>query len=77
MDDLRATRDKIEIQELLYRYARACDSRDWDLLTSVFTDDAQLDYSSSDARSGPATRSSAGWSRDCHNSRGRSISSPT
>jgi 3-phenylpropionate/cinnamic acid dioxygenase small subunit len=46
MDDLRATRDKIEIQELLYRYARACDSRDWALLTSVFTDDAQLDYSS-------------------------------
>ena len=34
-----------EIQQLLWRYATACDGKDWDLLTSCFTDDAVLDYS--------------------------------
>jgi len=46
MDDLQTVHDKIEIKELLYRYARGCDSKDWKLLTSVFTPDAHLDYSS-------------------------------
>jgi 3-phenylpropionate/cinnamic acid dioxygenase small subunit len=44
--DLQAVADKIEIQELLYRYARSVDTKDWPLLTSVFTEDAHLDYSS-------------------------------
>jgi hypothetical protein len=43
-DGQQTIQDKIEIQELLYRYARACDSKDWLLMTSIFTDDAQLDY---------------------------------
>ena len=46
MDDVQAVHDKIEITELLYRYARACDTKDWPLLTSVFTADAHLDYTS-------------------------------
>lgn len=35
-----------EIPALLYRYARAVDSKDWDLYRSVFTEDAHIDYSS-------------------------------
>lgn len=33
-----------EIAALLYRYARAVDSHDWELYRSVFTDDAHIDY---------------------------------
>ena len=44
--DLQALSDKIEINELLTRYARGVDSEDWDLWKSVFTPDAHLDYSS-------------------------------
>ncbi len=43
---LAAVADKIEIQELLARYARGVDTKDWDLWKSVFTPDAHLDYSS-------------------------------
>ncbi len=32
--NLQAVQDKIEIKELLYRYARACDRKDWKLLPS-------------------------------------------
>ena len=39
--------DRIEINDLLVRYARAIDARDWDLLDEVFTADAHIDYSSS------------------------------
>lgn len=38
--------DNSEITALLYRYARAVDSKDWELYRSVFTDDATIDYSS-------------------------------
>ena len=44
--DLQAVHDKIEIKELLYRYARACDRKDWKLLPTIFTPDAYLDYTS-------------------------------
>ena len=54
MDDLQTVHDKIEIKELLYRYARGCDSKDWKLLTSVFTPDAHLDYSSAGFGAGSA-----------------------
>lgn len=38
--------DDAEIARLLYRYARAVDTKDWDLYRSVFTPDAYIDYSS-------------------------------
>ena len=37
--------DYTEISALLSRYARAVDTKDWDLYRSVFTDDAVIDYS--------------------------------
>lgn len=41
--------DELEIARLLYRYARAVDSKDWELYRSAFTDDAHIDYSSAGA----------------------------
>ena len=38
-----------EISALLYRYARAVDSKNWELYRSVFTRDAAIDYSSAGA----------------------------
>ena len=51
--DQRALEDKIEIGELLARYARGVDSQDWDLWRSVFIPDAYIDYSSAGAAAGP------------------------
>ena len=45
--DMQAVADKIEIHELLARYARGVDTHDWDLWRSVFTEDAIVDYSQS------------------------------
>jgi len=39
--------DRLAIQDLLTTYATAIDSGEWDLLDSVFTPDATLDYTSS------------------------------
>ena len=50
--DWQAAQDKIEIQELLYRYARACDRKEWKLLRTVFTPDAYLDYTSAGCPAG-------------------------
>ncbi len=44
--DAQAVADKLEIHEALARYARGVDSGDWELWKGVFTEDAQLDYSS-------------------------------
>jgi hypothetical protein len=55
--------DEADIARLLYRYARAVDTKDWDLYRSVFTDDAHIDYSSAGAIVGVATRSSIGSRR--------------
>lgn len=41
-----------DIEALLYRYARAVDTKDWELYRSVFTDDAHIDYSSAGATAG-------------------------
>ncbi|KWX64264.1 nuclear transport factor 2 family protein [Mycobacterium sp. NAZ190054] len=41
--------DAEQIQALLYRYARAVDTKDWELYRSVFTEDAVIDYSSAGA----------------------------
>jgi hypothetical protein len=45
--------DERQIAALLYRYARAVDTKDWELYRSVFTDDACIDYSSAGAAAGP------------------------
>lgn len=50
--ELQALSDKIEIRELLFRYARGVDTKDWELWKTVFTPDATLDYSSAGAAVG-------------------------
>ena len=50
--DAQVLSDKLEIRELLYRYARSLDTKDWALLASVFTPDAELDYTSVDGPKG-------------------------
>ncbi len=36
--------DELAIHTLLHRYARAVDTKDWELYRSVFTEDADVDY---------------------------------
>jgi len=50
--DGQALSDRIEIGELLARYARAVDLKDWDLYRSVFTEDAHIDYRSAGGAAG-------------------------
>jgi 3-phenylpropionate/cinnamic acid dioxygenase small subunit len=50
--DVRDVADKLEIHELLARYARGVDTHDWELWRSVFTEDAVIDYSKSGAARG-------------------------
>jgi hypothetical protein len=45
--DLQEISDRIEIGDVLTRYTRAIDSGDWDRLDTVFTPDAQIDYTES------------------------------
>ena len=45
-DPTRSLADRLEIGDLLTRYATAVDRRDWDLYRSVFTTDAEIDYTS-------------------------------
>lgn len=49
--DERSLSDQLAVQRVLYDYAWGCDHGDWELLGSVFTADARLDYSST---GGPA-----------------------
>ena len=51
MTDQEFVRDQAQIQRVLFDYAWGCDNGDWDLLRSIFTDDAHLDYAST---GGPA-----------------------
>ena len=44
---LQQISDRIEINDLLIRYTKAIDEKDWRLLDTVFTPDAELDYVSS------------------------------
>ncbi|MCV7150208.1 nuclear transport factor 2 family protein [Mycolicibacterium pyrenivorans] len=50
--DIQEISDRLEIEALLAKYARAVDTRDWDLWRSLFTDDATVDYSSAGAIAG-------------------------
>jgi 3-phenylpropionate/cinnamic acid dioxygenase small subunit len=47
MADLAAIVDRLEIEEVLTRYAWALDSKSFDGLDDVFTSDAHIDYTSS------------------------------
>jgi 3-phenylpropionate/cinnamic acid dioxygenase small subunit len=44
MLSLQEISDRLEIQELLVKYAHAVDTRDWDAFEQVFTPDATIDY---------------------------------
>lgn len=41
---LRRLVDRADIEDLLCRYARACDTKDWELYRTVFTAEAEIDY---------------------------------
>jgi hypothetical protein len=45
--DLQQISDRIEIQDVLTRYTRSIDEGKWDGLDTVFTPDAQIDYTES------------------------------
>ena len=47
MLDPQEISDRLEIAEVLTRYSTAIDSKDFDLLDDVFTEDSTIDYSSS------------------------------
>ena len=53
MDRIRAIEDRIEIQELMNRYARMVDERDWAEMDRVFAPDATIDYRSTGGIAGP------------------------
>jgi hypothetical protein len=45
--DLQQISDRLEIEDVLIRYTRAIDEGEWDRLDTVFTPDAQIDYTES------------------------------
>ncbi|MGB0100000.1 MAG: nuclear transport factor 2 family protein [Nocardioides sp.] len=45
--DLEQISDRLEISDVLTRYTRAIDTGDWDRLDTVFTPDAEIDYTES------------------------------
>ncbi|MBC3841599.1 nuclear transport factor 2 family protein [Streptacidiphilus sp. 4-A2] len=50
---LREMSDRMEIQDLLVRYAHAVDTRDWALFRGLFTEDAVVDYTAFGGPRGP------------------------
>jgi len=47
LTELQRLSDELEIDNLLSRYCRAVDAKDWPQYRSMFTDDARVDYSAS------------------------------
>ena len=45
--DLQEISDRLEIEAAVIRYTRAIDTGDWDVLDTVFTPDAAIDYTES------------------------------
>lgn len=43
---LQRLQDRLDIADLLYKYATTVDTKNWEELATVFTEDAHLDYSS-------------------------------
>ena len=58
--DIQELSDRLEINDLLTRYARAVDRKDWDLYREVFTPDAEIDYTSAGGIRGD-TEAQATW----------------
>jgi len=52
-DTLRALQDRIEIEELLHRYAEMVDRRDWAEMDRIFALEATIDYTSTGGQKGP------------------------
>jgi 3-phenylpropionate/cinnamic acid dioxygenase small subunit len=52
MPDLQALADRLDIEDVLTRYAWALDSKQFDELDGVFTPDAHIDYTSSGGEAG-------------------------
>ena len=50
---LQEISDRIQIQDLLTRYALAIDTKDWALLDTCFVEGAHIDYTSTGGRKGP------------------------
>ncbi|MFC4585840.1 nuclear transport factor 2 family protein [Sphaerisporangium corydalis] len=63
MSALTETADRLEIAEILARYAYAVDSGEWDRLDTVFTEDAVIDYTSAGGIKGPKEEAKA-WLAD-------------
>jgi 3-phenylpropionate/cinnamic acid dioxygenase small subunit len=57
--DLQEVSDRLEIADLLYRYAEALETRDWDLLATCFTAGAEVDYSASGGVKGDVAQATA------------------
>tara|TARA_B100000809_G_scaffold24453_1_gene21389 strand:- start:303 stop:518 length:216 start_codon:yes stop_codon:yes gene_type:complete len=68
-DPTRSLADRLEIGDLITRYATAVDRRDWDLYRSVFTTDAEIDYTSAGGMPEPSTRSWRSWTKCSPDSR--------
>jgi len=49
---IREISDRIHIHDLLIRYTRAIDTKDWALLDTCFTPDAHLDYTATGGTAG-------------------------
>lgn len=56
MLSLQEISDRLEIQDLLARYSYAIDERNWDALDTVFTPDAEIDYSETGGAKGNFTQ---------------------
>lgn len=73
VESLAEHADRLAIHELMYRYARMVDFREWKLFDQVFADDATCDYVSSGGIAGPARevmdwldRALAPWPTNLH-----------
>ena len=53
MDRLQALEDRLEIQDLMSRYARMVDMREWERMDQVFAPGATIDYRSTGGVAGP------------------------
>lgn len=71
--DLRAIQDRLEIEELLHRYAEMVDFRQWKEMDRIFALEATIDYVSSGGVAGPfretlawLDRALEGWPLNLH-----------